>query len=693
MYGMEIRLVCNHDHQTGSECLKGINADVSDTWSSQPLFVHIMYSPVTPEARRRPVCHERLPHLAGIGLARNSPSSSQQSTASSTWRPTDEAISASSSQHTKVREEVAAAEISRTFSALEDGRTPPKRRRSVMDRLIPFTRRPQEALDEEIFSDMKTFNPTSRKTRGSSISGDASAEAKPSKRPLGGGGPNSFYQGAKLRASVIKSKRPSAITKHVQDIDKRRAFMLKLAKCLLAFGAPSHRIESQLATASQILDARASFVHIPNIIIVTFGDEDMTSVETHFVKANGRIALTALQGVHIVYRKVLHDKMTVEEGTKQLASILSAPPIYSLLVRCLLAFVCGSTICVLAFGGSVIDMWISGVCAFVLQYLGLNTATKSATYANVYELIRISIAIIVSFVARALSTIPGRLFCYNAIASAGVVLILPGFTILISALELTSRNILCGSVRMVYAIIYTLFLGFGLTIGSDLYLVLNKHARHNLDKAEAGRYTMYHGTFHAENGTSPVPGGAIFGFAQTNDPHIVNGCYREPNWPWWRKELPWWTLFFLVPAYSLCSSLSNLQKLRSWQLLVMVVFACCAFVANRLSNNYLPGKSDIISASGALVIGVLGNVYSRVMRGTAFTAMVTGVLFLVPSGIGQGGGLLSSDETSSTQQYSAGLQLAIRIIEVAIGITVGLFVSQIFVYALGRRKNAAHFAF
>lgn len=348
-------------------------------------FVLIMYSPVTPEARRRPVCHERLPHLAGIGLARDSPSSSQQSTASSTWRPTDEAISVSSTQHTKAREEVAAAEISRTFSALEDGRTPPKRRQSVMDKLVPFKRRPQEALDEEIFSDMKTSNPPSWKTRGSSIGGNASAEAKQPKRPLGGGGPNSFYQGAKLRASVIKSKRPSAITKHVQDIDKRRAFMLKLAKCLLAFGAPSHRIESQLATASQILDARASFVHIPNIIIVTFGDEDMTSVETHFVKANGRIALTALQGVHIVYRKVLHDKMTVEEGTKRLASILSAPPIYSLLVRCLLAFVCGSTICVLAFGGSVIDMWISGVCAFVLQYLGLNTATKSATYANVYE--------------------------------------------------------------------------------------------------------------------------------------------------------------------------------------------------------------------------------------------------------------------------------------------------------------------
>lgn len=42
---------------------------------------------------------------------------------------------------------------------------------------------------------------------------------------------------------------------------------------------------------------------------------------------------------------------------------------------------------------------------------------------------RISIAIIVSFVSRALSTIPGDLFCYNAISAAGIVLILPGFTI------------------------------------------------------------------------------------------------------------------------------------------------------------------------------------------------------------------------------------------------------------------------
>jgi hypothetical protein len=32
-------------------------------------------------------------------------------------------------------------------------------------------------------------------------------------------------------------------------------------------------------------------------------------------------------------------------------------------------------------------------------------------------------------------------------------------------------------------------------------------------------------------------------------------------------------------------------------------------------------------------------------------------------------------------------------VEVAIGVTIGLFVSQIFVYTWGKKKDSAHFAF
>jgi uncharacterized membrane protein YjjB (DUF3815 family) len=62
----------------------------------------------------------------------------------------------------------------------------------------------------------------------------------------------------------------------------------------------------------------------------------------------------------------------------------------------------------------------------------------------------------------------------------------------------------------------------------------------------------------------------------------------------------------------------------------MVIFSCLAYAANKIANLGLPGRTNLVSAAGALVIGILGNLYSRLARGTAFTSMVTGVLFLVP---------------------------------------------------------------
>jgi uncharacterized membrane protein YjjB (DUF3815 family) len=89
-------------------------------------------------------------------------------------------------------------------------------------------------------------------------------------------------------------------------------------------------------------------------------------------------------------------------------------------------------------------------------------------------------------------------------------------------------------------------------------------------------------------------------------------------------------MFFLVPLYSTCSSLSNLQSFRSSRLPIMIIFSCCSYTANKVSNWFLSDKGALAPAAGALVIGLLGNIYSRWSRGTAFTSMVTGVLFLVP---------------------------------------------------------------
>ena len=112
--------------------------------------------------------------------------------------------------------------------------------------------------------------------------------------------------------------------------------------------------------------------------------------------------------------------------------------------------------------------------------------------------------------------------------------------------------------------------------------------------------------------------------------HIINGCYRPPTFPWYLQPFPWWTQFIIVPIFSILSSLANLQPFWTVELVVMVVISCVSYAANKVANHFIFNRSDVVSAIGAFAVGLLGNIYSRKMGGTAFTSMVTGVLFLVP---------------------------------------------------------------
>ena len=58
----------------------------------------------------------------------------------------------------------------------------------------------------------------------------------------------------------------------------------------------------------------------------------------------------------------------------------------------------------------------------------------------------------------------------SPVSTQGVIaLILPGHIILAAIHEIQNRQILSGAIKMIYAIIYTLFLGFGILIGTALY--------------------------------------------------------------------------------------------------------------------------------------------------------------------------------------------------------------------------------
>jgi hypothetical protein len=186
--------------------------------------------------------------------------------------------------------------------------------------------------------------------------------------------------------------------------------------------------------------------------------------------------------------------------------------------------------------------------------------------------------------------------------------------------------------------------GFGLQIGSDLYLLFDAREFHHLQEAAAnltGTVKMM-GSFIADNATQlVVPLSSTFVFTNaipSKHRYIVLGCFRPPTDPWYLRSAPFWAQFFIVPVFSMLSSLANLQPVNDWKsrrnLFVMVVISCASFATNKVANHFIFNHSDVVSAIGAFTYywhawKHMGSVLQR-FRGSGFASMVTGILFLVP---------------------------------------------------------------
>jgi len=213
------------------------------------------------------------------------------------------------------------------------------------------------------------------------------------------------------------------------------------------------------------------------------------------------------------------------------------------------------------------------------------------------------------------------------------------------SLELQSKNLVAGSVRMFYAIIYSLFLGFGITVGAALYGALDPNAT------------------SATTCKNPMP-------------------------------RPWSFLF--VPLFALCLLVANQARWR--QAPVMVAIATAGYAVNYFSVERFASNPQVVSGLGALAIGILGNLYSRVGHGLAFAAMLPAVFVQVPSGLAAQGsivaGIKNADALAKNYTWhsqdainSTVLNLGFSMIQISIGLTVGLFATVLLLYPFGKKRS------
>ncbi|KAF7297301.1 hypothetical protein MIND_00963300 [Mycena indigotica] len=459
-------------------------------------------------------------------------------------------------------------------------------------------------------------------------------------------------QDKKKRERKKRKKAEVYITRHVAQIIQRQEFILKLTRALMMFGAPSHRLQTQIQQTGRVLDIQVNCMYLPDVVLISFDDSSTGTSNLKFIRQGSSLNLAKLIEVYELYWSVIHDELSVSEASASLDTLMRRKQEYSWWQLVLTGGMCSAMICSVGFNGSFLDSLIvfpMGAFLVAIQLLSV----RNELYSNVFE---ITIATLFSFIAAALAQ-SGK-FCYSAVASSAVVLILPGFIVLCGSLEILSRNIISGSVRLCYAVVYSLFLGFGLAIGAEAY--------HKITGHEIVGSTDY--------------------ACRIN--HRADG-------PWWQRTPSLHWAFLTVPMYSLFLSLRNHAPWRRREMALLVGIACIGWVTNHFSGLKFRNQNDITAAVGAFTVGVIANVWARFFSGNAFVIMITGILFQLPSGLGNGGLLNFVSETTagSSSSYLSGFKTGLQLISVAIGLTVGLGLSLVLVHPIqSRRRGGAVFS-
>ncbi|KAJ6093549.1 hypothetical protein N7486_008838 [Penicillium sp. IBT 16267x] len=451
------------------------------------------------------------------------------------------------------------------------------------------------------------------------------------------------------------------VTIHIAEIICRQRYIMQLCRALMQFGAPTHRLEEYMQMTSKVLEIDSQFLYLPGCMIMSFDDPSTRTTEVKLVRVGQGVDLARLSDTHLIYKNVIHDVVGIEEAIQDLDDVVNKGPRYNKFIVVMVYGLATATVGPFAFNARPIDMpiiFINGLLVGVMQHLA---APRSVLYSNVFE---VTSTVLTSFIARAfgsiqLRTVDGKreyLFCFSAIAQASIALILPGFLVLCSSLELQSHQIIAGSIRMVYAIIFSLFIGYGITVGTTIYGLMDNSAVSDLNCPKTGAF--------------PNPYVARFPFVGIMIVWLL--IINQGKW----KQLP-----------------------------PMTFIALSGYTANYFSTKRLGSNSQVANTVGAFTIGMLGNLYSRLWHGHAATAILPGIFVLVPSGLAATGSLItgvqSADEirqnvsshSSSSNTPGAGLSstsvftLGFGMIQVAIGITIGLFIAALIVYPYGKRRS------
>ncbi|KAI8142132.1 hypothetical protein BJV82DRAFT_517055 [Fennellomyces sp. T-0311] len=427
------------------------------------------------------------------------------------------------------------------------------------------------------------------------------------------------------------------ITFEIANILQKQEFLRKLVKSLMLYGCPAHRLEYIMRHVSTTLGVDAEYVYMPNVMFMTVFDQGTHTTETHFIRQAQTFEMHKLGEVYRIEKLVAHGEVSVDEALVFIDSVAKEPPFYPRWLNPFvygLASFCG---CLIFFGGFWYDALIAAGLAMMFAIYEVFSG-RIQSFQPIWE---VTVCIIIGFVARAVTQYG---FCFTPIAFSSFIVILPGYPMAVAVVELVSRQLVSGVVRMVYSIVYAFLLGYGIQMGSELYRTIDKDI--------------------LEQETSECSRAADI---TTCDIQRIDQRF----------------FFLLVPLFALAYCV--FVKARPFRWPTMIVVSAVGYVVNYLLQCHAHAPAQVLQVVPAFAIGLLGNLLTKVTGKMSFDAVLLGVFYLVPGGLSikAGYGMFTNDDSLGTQ----GASFALAMIESSIGITIGLFVATLVVYPKGSQHT------
>ena len=411
-----------------------------------------------------------------------------------------------------------------------------------------------------------------------------------------------------------------------------------------------------LKQSARVLQLDGQFLYIPHYMLVSFSDRSTHTSEVKIIYSDPEHELGKMDDLYKIYKEIVSASIDAKEALKRLCRLRTQEVEWPTWSRILAWGLASTFVGPAAFQASLLDLPI----IFLLGCLGglLNIIlTRFGSFRRICEM---GYALFVTFVARwlgSIGTVNGREpFCFSAITKSSISIILPGYTLLSGILELQYRNLAAGVARMFYAIVYSLFLGYGITLGATAFGSTNKHA--------------------------------ISDIRCKNPNPLLNGI----------------TVHIVFTAlFTVCMAFINLGKLRQMPVMTSISVATCVIAYYSARSKF---KGQLASTFTSLAIGMLGHMYARLSGGSAVAAILPAIWVQVPSGLAAAGSLregiyganrYTGENTTSALTNATGrlpvspnkieidievFEVAYSMVQFAIGLSMGLLLSDLFVAIL-----------